>query len=246
MPFLHQITYRLTPRAVTTLALELTRLQALSLPVVLWGVLVFVLTAAVGLREETINSGFVLFSVALPGLILALALPGLLFFLHYRRFTALGDRVGAITYELYEDGIITKTARGESRTAYELYDGYTRTHSGYLLRLAGTGLFFIPATSADTDLSRLIEAKLTEVKRSRTWPLHPWIAGVLNALAFGAGYLYSGKKAVAAPILLTANLFFVLTLVYYQTWSFGNWRLDLAYGLIALALGLDAYFEARA
>jgi hypothetical protein len=244
MPYLHQVTYRLTPRAVTNLAFELTRLQALSLPVVLWGVLVFVITAAVGLREEQINSSFVLFSVALPGLILALALPALLFFLHYRRFSMLGDRLGAITYELYDDGIITKTARGESRTAYDLFDGYTRTGSGYVLRLAGAGLFFIPAAAGKNPLSELIESKMREIRPTRTWRLQPWIAGLLNALAFGSGYLYIGKKAIAAPILLTANLFFILTLIYYQTWTFGNWRIDLAYGLLALALGLDAYFEA--
>ncbi|MDF2461416.1 MAG: hypothetical protein K0S68_819 [Candidatus Saccharibacteria bacterium] len=243
MPYLHHVNYRLTPRAVTNLAFELTKVQALSTPVILWAVFVFVLTAAVGLREEAIEGSFVLFSVALPGLMLALALPALLFFLNYRRFTTVGDRLGAITYELYDDGLIARSDRTETHIQYKVFDGYTRTSSGYLLRLAGAGLFFIPA--ADKELQKFIESKITRIRREHTFSVHPWIAALLNALAFGAGYLYIGKRQIMAAFLLAANLFFVLALVYYETTSFGNWRQDIAYALIAAALGVDAYIEAR-
>jgi hypothetical protein len=243
MPYLHHVTYRLTPRAVTNLALELTKAQALSTPVILWAVFVFVLTAAVGLREEAIDGSFVLFSVALPGLMLALALPALLFFINYRRYTTVGDRLGGITYELYDDGLIARSDRAESHLQYKLFDGYTRTKSGYLLRLAGAGLFFIPA--ANTEMRNFLESRLSPIRREHSWSVHPWIAAILNALAFGAGYLYIGRRQFFAAFLLAANLFFVLSLVYYETTSFGNWRQDIAYALLAVALGIDAYIEAR-
>jgi hypothetical protein len=72
------------------------------------------------------------------------------------------------------------------------------------------------------------------------------LAATLNAVLYGVGYLYLGKKTAFAILVLLADIIAGSALLASNSnFSFGDFRLDLAFLVFSAAFGLDAYQLAK-
>jgi hypothetical protein len=80
----------------------------------------------------------------------------------------------------------------------------------------------------------------TSVKRNAL------LAATFNAVLYGVGYLYLGKKTAFAVLVLLADIMAGWALLASSSsFSFGDFRLDLAFLVLSAAFGLDAYQLAK-
>jgi hypothetical protein len=71
------------------------------------------------------------------------------------------------------------------------------------------------------------------------------LAATLNALLYGVGYLYLGKRTALGLLVLLADVLAGWALLASNSFSFGDFRLDLAFLVFSAAFGVDAYQLAK-
>ena len=72
------------------------------------------------------------------------------------------------------------------------------------------------------------------------------LAAALNAFLYGVGYLYLGKRRAFGVLVLLADVLAGWALLASNsTFSFGDFRLDLAFLVFSVAFGVDAYQLAK-
>jgi len=75
----------------------------------------------------------------------------------------------------------------------------------------------------------------------------PWLAGILNFIFPGAGYIYNGKRKVFAILLIAGIIISIIGDFYYNydidvMTTFYQWVTGL---LVLFGFGYDAYQEAK-
>lgn len=72
------------------------------------------------------------------------------------------------------------------------------------------------------------------------------LAAALNAVLYGVGYLYLGKRTALGVLVLVADLLAGWALIASGSdFSFGDWRLDATFAVFSVAFGVDAYQLAK-
>jgi hypothetical protein len=75
----------------------------------------------------------------------------------------------------------------------------------------------------------------------------PWVAALLNFLAWGSGFIYAGRRVLlgASLMLFTAAMFFASALAGSGRPAEAFAAALAGYLLVSLALAREAYLEAR-
>jgi len=69
-----------------------------------------------------------------------------------------------------------------------------------------------------------------------------WLAGILNFLVWGVGYLYNGKRKVTGWLFVAAMVIGAFATSTIAMNDYASW---VSYVLFNFALGYDAYTEAK-
>ncbi len=242
-----KITYTLDQDNAAKFALALAKLRLFRAPYILWSVLVFVWIAFMDAGDAYIDSIFLLISVLAPAfIVVVVAIPAAVYAVQRKQLLRLGQRLGTVTYEFHDKYLISRTEQSESKTNYSLFERYIPTKSGYLLQLTAAQIYFVPRTLMSEAIESHIKANIPrQAIAEKTRAKKPWVAALLNAVLFGSGYLYAGRKRVVGAIVLTADLMAATALASYGSFSFGDWREDACFLLLAVAFAIDGYNEAK-
>lgn len=72
---------------------------------------------------------------------------------------------------------------------------------------------------------------------------NPWIAGILNAVVPGIGYLYIGKRKIFSYLLISGFILSIIDMIYYEWFppdTIIGWISTI---VLLFAFGYDAYKE---
>ncbi len=72
----------------------------------------------------------------------------------------------------------------------------------------------------------------------------PWLAGILNVVLPGAGYLYNGKRKIFAYLLISSVIIGIGGSIVFKVETAYTSYDAIAGILFAIGLGYDAYCEA--